>query len=46
MKQLIFFAIALSFAAPAIACKQPLPYQGGSCPLGYYKSGNYCVPSR
>jgi len=24
---------------------QPLPKVGG-CPLGYYSSGNYCVPSR
>ena len=24
---------------------QPLPKMGG-CPLGYYASGNYCVPSK
>ena len=24
---------------------QPLPKVGG-CPLGYYSSGNYCVPSK
>ena len=31
-------------AAPAQQPVQPLPKVGG-CPLGYYSSGSYCVPS-
>ena len=31
-------------AAPAQQPVQPLPKVGG-CPLGYYSSGGYCVPS-
>jgi hypothetical protein len=46
MTRLILLSIVLFFAAPAGACNQPLPYQGGTCPLGYYRSGNYCIPSR
>lgn len=42
--------IMLLFAAPSIACQNPAPRsssfsnQGGSCPSGYYSSGNACVP--
>jgi hypothetical protein len=46
MKCFILLSIAAFFALPADACNQPLLYNGGSCPLGYYRSGNYCVPSR
>jgi len=28
-----------------LAVSQPVP-RLGSCPLGYYSSGSYCVPSR
>ena len=33
------------FQADAQQPVQPLP-KVGSCPLGYYSSGSYCVPSR
>jgi hypothetical protein len=46
------FALLLSLAAvavggPALAQQpvQPLP-KVGSCPLGYFSSGGYCVPSK
>lgn len=42
---LIFLSIALS-ADTALACNQPITRQGNSCPLGYYASNGYCVPSR
>jgi hypothetical protein len=35
----------LSPSAHAQQPVQPLP-KVGSCPLGYYSSGSYCVPSR
>ena len=37
----------LALAAPGLAQQpvQPLP-KVGVCPLGYYASGNYCVPSK
>jgi len=35
----------LPIAALAQQPVQPLPKVGG-CPLGYYASGNYCVPSK
>lgn len=41
----IFLSIALS-SLPAVACNQPFPRAGRSCPLGYYVSGDYCVPFR
>ena len=43
---LLPLALALG-ALPALAQQpvQPLP-KVGSCPLGYYSSGSYCVPSR
>ena len=34
-----------AFEAAAQQPVQPLP-KVGSCPLGYYSSGSYCVPSR
>ena len=40
----LFFLLA-SPAALAQQTVQPLP-KVGSCPLGYYSSGSYCVPSR
>ena len=41
------FSALLVFSMPALARQpvQPLPKVGG-CPLGYYASGSYCVPSR
>ena len=40
------FAVAALTAGSALAQQpvQPLP-KVGSCPLGYYSSGGYCVPS-
>jgi len=38
-------AAALSSSVLAQQPVQPLP-KVGSCPLGYYSSGSYCVPSR
>lgn len=40
--------VAASLATPALAQQpaQPLQKVGGACPLGYYSSGSYCVPSR
>ena len=31
--------------ALVLAISQPIPRVGG-CPLGYYSSGSYCIPSR
>jgi hypothetical protein len=43
---LLPFALALgALSAAAQQPVQPLP-KVGSCPLGYYSSGSYCVPSR
>jgi len=42
------FLAPLAFAAGSALAQQPvqpLP-KVGSCPLGYYSSGSYCVPSR
>jgi hypothetical protein len=44
MKLLAFLSIVL-LAAPVLACNQPI-IKKGTCPLGYYSSGGYCVPSR
>ena len=43
----LFLGVATLLAPPAMAQQpvQPLPKAGG-CPLGYYASGGYCVPSR
>jgi hypothetical protein len=38
------FSIVL-LASPVMACNQPI-VKNGSCPLGYYSSGGYCIPSR
>jgi hypothetical protein len=35
----------MSCAPESMQPVQPLP-KVGSCPLGYYGSGNYCVKSR
>lgn len=45
-RQLLLLALTVT-ATTAFAQQpvQPLP-KVGSCPLGYYSSGNYCVPSR
>ena len=37
--------LALTPGIPAYASPVPLP-RVGSCPLGYYGSVDYCVPSR
>jgi len=44
---LIAAALVLSAGSAALAQQpaQPLPKVGG-CPLGYYASGSYCVPSK
>ena len=44
---LFALAIAAPSAGSALAQQpvQPLPRLGG-CPLGYYASGSYCVPSK
>ena len=43
---LIAFALAALAAGNGLAQQpvRPLPKVGG-CPLGYYSSGSYCVPS-
>ena len=44
---LVRFPLALSALALGIvgaAAQQPIP-RNGSCPSGYYSSGNYCVPN-
>ncbi len=43
---LVAAAMATAFAAPAAAQQplRPLP-KLGSCPVGYFASGEYCVPS-
>jgi hypothetical protein len=42
----LWLTLALSVASAALAQQpvQPLP-KVGSCPLGYYSSGSYCVSS-
>ena len=47
MAFLSLFALAPALAAGFLVAQQPvqpLP-KVGSCPLGYYRSGSYCVPS-
>ncbi|MEN9540740.1 MAG: hypothetical protein RLZZ459_831 [Cyanobacteriota bacterium] len=44
---LLLIGLAVSVAAGAALAQQPvrpLP-KLGSCPMGYYSSGSYCVPS-
>jgi hypothetical protein len=43
----VLLGSSLGFVSPVWAQQpvQPLPKLGG-CPLGYYASGNYCVPSK
>lgn len=44
---LLWLTLALSVASESALAQQPvqpLP-KVGSCPLGYYSSGSYCVPS-
>jgi hypothetical protein len=43
MKIVLLFFCFLPIAAAA--CNQPI-IKNGSCPLGYYSSGGYCIPSR
>ena len=43
----LWLMLALSLASGSALARQPvrpLPNAGG-CPLGYYASGSYCVPS-
>ena len=43
----LWLTLALSVASESALAQQPvqpLP-KVGSCPLGYYSSGSYCVPS-
>jgi len=47
IRLLFGFAVAAALTAGTALAQQPvrpLP-KVGSCPLGYYSSGNYCVPS-
>ena len=52
MAKTLFLSLAASASLLAVVCSsasaqqpvQPLP-KVGSCPLGYYSSGGYCVPS-
>lgn len=47
MRKTLLIAAGVLLSASAALAQQPvrpLPKVGG-CPLGYYSSGNYCVPS-
>ena len=44
MKTLLLVILILFFV-PVKACDQPIDYSG-TCPLGYYRSGGYCVKNR
>lgn len=46
MKIIFTLLSIVSLTAPVLACDQPIVRSGGSCPLGYYRSGGYCIPSR
>ena len=39
----LFFLVLLPMAS--FAQTMPIPMAGKTCPLGYYISGSYCVPS-
>jgi hypothetical protein len=41
---LLFFTVTL-LPGSALAQAQPIQKTGYSCPLDYYISGNYCIPS-
>jgi len=41
---LSFFSMVF-LASPIMACNEPI-LKSGSCPLGYYSSGGYCIPNR
>jgi hypothetical protein len=41
----IITLIIVAFVLPAVACNEPINYSG-TCPLGYYRSGGYCVSNR
>jgi hypothetical protein len=43
--KIIIALIAVAFALPAVACNEPVNYSG-TCPLGYYRSGGYCVRNK
>lgn len=43
MKWLLLVSASLSGVAVAAPAPQPI-IRDGSCPTGYYSSGNYCVP--
>jgi hypothetical protein len=47
MLQTLLIAFGVLIATSSVLAKQPLRSlpKVGSCPLGYYSSGNYCVPS-
>ena len=47
MRKHLFIAVGIMLSTSAALAQQPvqpLPKVGG-CPLGYYSSGGYCVPS-
>ena len=41
----IIALIVVAFALPVAACNEPINYSG-TCPLGYYRSGGYCVRNK
>ncbi|MCP9943484.1 hypothetical protein KBY70_13930 [Cyanobium sp. ATX 6E8] len=48
MRKTLLIAAGVLVSAGAVLAQQPvqpLPKVGG-CPLGYYSSGSYCVPSK
>lgn len=51
-KSILLIVVFASYQVSMAACQNPAPPpsafanpQGGSCPSGYYSSGNACVPS-
>ena len=40
-----FILAIVFFAAPVMACNQPIIKAGKTCPLGYYSSNGYCIKS-
>ena len=38
-----FILTIVFFAAPVMACNQPIIKSGKTCPLGYYASNGYCI---